>query len=911
MVAALVGVLGLGVALAQATPSATRSFSSTSVDPGGEVTVTMAFANVGATARITETLPNGFTYVESSVDDDNVTVTGQEVRFSLFEVTSPFTYTVTASNMADSYDFSGTLRVGPGMDHTVLGATRVTVQAPPPGPNPSATRSFDSATVMPDDTVTVTIAFANVGATARITETLPDGFTYVESSVDDDNVTVTGQEVRFSLFEVTSPFTYTVTASNMADSYDFSGTLRVGPGMDHDVGGDTRVTVQAPPPGPNPSATRSFDSATVMPDDTVTVTIAFANVGATARITETLPDGFTYVESSVDDDNVTVTGQEVRFSLFEVTSPFTYTVTASNMADSYDFSGTLRVGPGMDHDVGGDTRVTVQAPPTQSGPSATRSFDMASVETGDTVTVTITFTNVGSTARITETLPDGFTYVESSVDDDNVTVTGQEVRFSLFEVTSPFTYTVTASNMADSYDFSGTLRVGPGMDHDVGGDTRVTVQAPPGPASRSLPSRVSPNGTFTVRIAAANYGGFGRVTETLPNGFAYKTSSLDDSQVDTSGGQVVKFTLQGDTSFTYTVTASASTGTYRFSGTFRDSDRKDTKVGGASSISVRTPSTGGGGGGGTPPANRAPVFDEGVSASRSVAENSAPGAAIGQPVTATDRDRDIITYSLSGTDASGFSIDSSTGQISVAQGTALDFETTASYSIRVDARDPSGGRDSIDVTISITNVDEPGTVSLSSTEPAFGMDLTATLSDPDGGVTGESWQWQRSSDGTTWTDISGATEASYTPSHRDGAMMLRATVEYTDAAGDSSLQSEPTQALPAAPVPPAATPTPVPPAATPTPVPPAATPTPVPPAATPTPVPPAATPTPVPPAATPTPVPPAATPTPVPPTATPTVVSPVEPEEDGRFPVWAIILVVIGGLVAVGAVSFYVIRIRS
>ena len=84
---------------------------------------------------------------------------------------------------------------------------------------------------------------------------------------------------------------------------------------------------------------------------------------------------------------------------------------------------------------------------------------------------------------------------------------------------------------------------------------------------------------MTVTIPVANYGGFGRVTETLPNGFTYRSTSLDDSQVDASGGQVVKFTFQGDSSFTYVATAPGSTGTYTFSGTFRDSDREDTSVG--------------------------------------------------------------------------------------------------------------------------------------------------------------------------------------------------------------------------------------------------------------------------------------------------------------------------------------------
>ena len=36
----------------------------------------------------------------------------------------------------------------------------------------------------------------------------------------------------------------------------------------------------------------------------------------------------------------------------------------------------------------------------------------------------------------------------------------------------------------------------------------------------------------------------------------------------------------------------------------------------------------------------------------------------------------------------------------------------------------------------VTNVDEPGTVSLSSSAPQVGSPLTAALSDPDGGVSG-------------------------------------------------------------------------------------------------------------------------------------------------------------------------------
>ena len=46
------------------------------------------------------------------------------------------------------------------------------------------------------------------------------------------------------------------------------------------------------------------------------------------------------------------------------------------------------------------------------------------------------------------------------------------------------------------------------------------------------------------------------------------------------------------------------------------------------------------------------------------------------------------------------------------------------------------------VTINVTNVEELGTVTLSSVQPQVGTDLTANLTDPDGEITGVTWKWE-------------------------------------------------------------------------------------------------------------------------------------------------------------------------
>ena len=84
-----------------------------------------------------------------------------------------------------------------------------------------------------------------------------------------------------------------------------------------------------------------------------------------------------------------------------------------------------------------------------------------------------------------------------------------------------------------------------------------------------------------MTITAADYGALGAVTETLPAGFGCVSSGLDDEEVQATG-QHLRFTRQGDSPSRYIVNAPSEEGAYSSSGMLRDSDWKDTPIGGAS-----------------------------------------------------------------------------------------------------------------------------------------------------------------------------------------------------------------------------------------------------------------------------------------------------------------------------------------
>ena len=130
--------------------------------------------------------------------------------------------------------------------------------------------------------------------------------------------------------------------------------------------------------------------------------------------------------------------------------------------------------------------------------------------------------------------------------------------------------------------------------------------------------------------------------------------------------------------------------------------------------------------------NAAPVFTEGTSTTRTIAENTAANTNIGTPITATDADSgDTLTYALGGTDAAAFSIISTSGQLQTRA--ALDHETKNAYTVTVSASDGNGGTDSITVTINVTDVNETP----ANTAPVFseGNSITITMALPPKGNT--------------------------------------------------------------------------------------------------------------------------------------------------------------------------------
>ena len=178
-----------------------------------------------------------------------------------------------------------------------------------------------------------------------------------------------------------------------------------------------------------------------------------------------------------------------------------------------------------------------------------------------------------------------------------------------------------------------------------------------------------------------------------------------------------------------------------------------------------------------------PAYAQTADSSIDYPENgTAPVAAF----VAYDQDGDAIRWSLRGLDAALFSIDG--GTLAFKEPPNYEAPQSAAagnvYRVTVEA---SGGTH--DVAVTVTDVDEAGTASIDRPQPQVSRPLEAGMSDEDEGVAVQRWQWARSRDRTTWTDIAGATSSRRSPAPEDEGMYLRATVTYSDKFGPGKTAS--------------------------------------------------------------------------------------------------------------------------
>ena len=363
-------------------------------------------------------------------------------------------------------------------------------------------------------------------------------------------------------------------------------------------------------------------------------------------------------------------------------------------------------------------------------------------------------------------------------------------------------YTLGGTDAA-SFDFStsiGQIITRAALDYETKDSYSVRVSIRDGENEDQSPS-TSTDDSINVTIEVTNVDEGPEVSG--PSQVDYDENDTEDVAEFTAtnpGNGTLAWSLEGDDAADFTIASTTDGATLRFATTpdyedpgDDDTDNeyvikvvaKDGSLRGEHDFTVTVSDV-----------NDAPTFSDGSSTSRDVDEGDQAGREVGAPVQATDQDPgDTLTYSLSGTDAGSFDINSTTGQILT--DAVLDFESKQTYSVAVGVRDSRNDEgvadtatdDTIVVTINVQGVNDPPELSGSSTvdylENGTGPVATYTATDPEGQAT---ITWGLSgSDEDAFSILGGVLSFVTPPDYDDGSTYYFVTIEASDGTSTSTL----------------------------------------------------------------------------------------------------------------------------
>ena len=662
----------------------------------------------------------------------------------------------------------------------------------------AGTPSTSTVNITDDDGSGVTIRPASL----EIDEGATGTYTVVLDSAPAANVTLTPSISSGNGFTFTPPtLTFTM------DNWDLGRTVTVTGTSDADALDHTGVIAHTvASTDSNYRGTAARVSVTVMDTDDIPVTVTFEQVsyevaeGSSVTVKLLLnadPDRTVTIpvtrsnEGTTTDADYSGVPDDVTFDAGDTEASFAF-VAAQDTDDDDGESVVLGFGTLPNAVAAGTAAETTVSIGDDDDPEVTASFEHATYTANEGGSVAVTVVLSAEPER--EVIIPLTTRNEGGADDNDYAGVPPSVMFNARDTEKTFTFTATDDKVDDDGErvllgfgalparVRGAVTATAGV--DITDDDTRGVKVEP----TQLTFGEGGSDTYTVVLDTQPTGTV-TVTVNDPTGNTDVTAeptSLTFTPDDWDSAQRVTVTAVRDSD----VNTDAATVTHSVSGGDYDSVSAAEVTVTVTEGARATPPAGGGGGGGgggsSPPANREPTFIEGGKTTRAVPEDTAKGASFGEPVAATDSDEDTLTYTLGGDDADSFDIDGRTGKLKAKA--ALDYESRARYSLEVRVSDGEGGSDTIDLTVRVTNVNEPPAITGPTTADyeENGADAVAayTVEDPEGTEVA----WSLAGDDAGLFTISNAGVLAFddspdyeTPLDDDGDNVYQVTVQATDA----------------------------------------------------------------------------------------------------------------------------------
>ena len=478
-----------------------------------------------------------------------------------------------------------------------------------------------------------------------------------------------------------SAVTYTLSGTGSDNfSIDASGNITLASGLDYETATSYELTVVV-------------DDGTYASTEVITVSVADVNEAPSLSATvafnafqENTATGTTIATSSVSDPEA---------------GAITYSLSGTGSENfSVSSDGTVTLASGLDYETATAYAITLTASDGANSVSETLTINVGDINEAPSLT------NSLAASSFAENVATGTTIATSSVSDPEA---------------GAITYSLSGTGSENfSVSSDGTVTLASGLDYETATAYAITLTASDGANSVSETLTINVGDineapSLTNSLAASSFA------ENVATGTTIATSSVSDPEAGAityslSGTGSENFSVSSDGTVTLASGLDYETAT-AYAITLTASD-------GANSVSETLTINVG-------DINEAPSLTNSLAAS-SFAENVTTGTTIAT-ASASDPESQTITYSLSGTGSDKFAVDSA-GNITLSS--ALDYETTTSYSLTLTVSDGANSTSntiniSVDDVIELSIALASSSISLNETA-ASGTSVTTTSTTTDG-----------------------------------------------------------------------------------------------------------------------------------------------------------------------------------
>ena len=545
----------------QADLKISKTVNDASPNVGDNITFLVTLTNLGpdfATGvTVQDLLPAGLTFVSATPSQGIYNRISGQWNVGVVDPSTPRTLALVATVVSSAAQqnvasISGTNQFDPVTTNNTAAATETPQQA-----DLVVTKTVDNATPNVGDTITFTVTVNNNGPNSatnvQVNDLLPTGLVYIANTASQGNYfSTTGtwtvgnvnngdQATLTILARVANPAAKTNTATATADQFDPNSANNSASATETPQQADLAITKTVDDDKPNVGDNVTF---------TITVTNNGPNSATNVTVQELLGTGLTFVsdipsQGTYDSTSgvwtvgtVGLIGAPTLLIVARVTNSNLVTNTASiKHSDQFD-------------PVSGNNSDSIAVKGSQADLAVTKTVDRSTANVGDTVTFTITVTNLDGSAchdvQVTDHLPAGLQFVSSSTADGAYnSVTGIWALAGNLTNGQSSTLTIQATMLTTtSQTNTATVTFSDRPDPDLGnnsGDATVNPSTADLVISKSVSNpnpNVGANITYTIRLTDSGPDTATNVTvqDTLPAGVAFVSSSASQGSYDSVTG---------------------------------------------------------------------------------------------------------------------------------------------------------------------------------------------------------------------------------------------------------------------------------------------------------------------------------------------------------------------------------------